>query len=197
MVPIPTLPLSLMTNKVDVATLSEEEDTMKRGWDEEACTLAMENVAHGDVVPIPRCIPSKIKFELLANPEPSKYSTPPVTPPVVVPVPPFAMGSAKPLYETDNVPSDVMGEPEIERKEGTDIFTDLTLPLPPAITMAPPPVAEIIGFCGVPVIEMFVPAVIDLIMFDANTRPDPRLISVLLVLIPPNICRRPFDIKDP
>ena len=148
-------------------------------------------------MPIPRLVPSNVKFELLANPEPSKYSTPPATPPVVVPVPPFAIGSAEPLYETANVPADVIGDPEIERKAGTDSPTELTPELPPLIITAPPPVAEIIGCCGVPVIEMFEPAVIEFRMFDANTRPDPTLISVLLVSIPPSVCRRPLSTEDP
>src|SRR3989344_615744 len=198
-VPIPTFPLAKTVRRVDVEIPPVVEAMVKSGMSAAVLRLLlMERSEYGEVVPMPRLVPSKIKFELLANPEPSKYSTPFVVPPVVVPVPPFATGSATPLYETANVPSDVIGDPETERKEGTDIPMEVIPELTPPLTiMAPPPVAEIIGFCGVPVIEMFVPAVSDLIMFDANTRPNPRLISVLLVSMPPNVCRRPLNTEDP
>ena len=53
--------------------------------------VVISTVADGELVPIPTFEPSKVNPALLVSVEPSKYSTPPVTPPVVVPVPPFAM----------------------------------------------------------------------------------------------------------
>ena len=44
---------------------------------------------------------------------------------------------------------------------------------------------------------MFEPAVIEFRMFDANTRPVPALMSVLLVSIPPSVCTRPLSTEDP
>ncbi len=109
------------------------------------------------------------------------------------------------------MPVDVIGEPETERKVGTDIPTEVTLlpPLPPILisltsvtcvillTTLLAAREEIIGFCGVPVIETFSPAVSALMMFDANIRPDPALMSVLLVSMPPSACRRPFSTEEP
>lgn len=48
---------------------------------------------------------------------------------VVCPVPPFAKGNAVPLRDTASVPLDVTGEPAIDRKDGTVIATDVTVPL--------------------------------------------------------------------
>ena len=50
---------------------------------------------------------------------------------VVAPVPPLAMGNGVPEYETANVPLVVMGEPETDKKAGTDMATDETEPPPP------------------------------------------------------------------
>ena len=49
----------------------------------------------------------------------------------VCPVPPLATGSAVPERETASVPDVVMGLPETERKDGTDIATLVTEPEPP------------------------------------------------------------------
>lgn len=49
---------------------------------------------------------------------------------VVEAVPPFATGKGVPEYETASVPEVVIGEPEIESREGTVIATDVTVPLP-------------------------------------------------------------------
>jgi hypothetical protein len=56
-------------------------------------------------------------------------TTLPVPVEVVTPVPPLATGSAVPEYETAKVPLVVIGEPDIDRKEGTDIATDETVAL--------------------------------------------------------------------
>ena len=46
----------------------------------------------------------------------------------VRPVPPFAVGNAVPDKLTANVPLVVIGEPDTDRKDGTDIATDVTVP---------------------------------------------------------------------
>ena len=49
---------------------------------------------------------------------------------VVTPVPPFKTGSAVPDNVIAKVPLVVTGEPEIDKKAGTDAATEVTLPLP-------------------------------------------------------------------
>lgn len=48
----------------------------------------------------------------------------------VPPVPPFATGRAVPLKVTARVPDVVIGEPDTDRNDGTDIATDVTVPEP-------------------------------------------------------------------
>ena len=57
------------------------------------------------------------------------------TPPVPVdadvePVPPLAVGSAVPEYVIASVPEEVIGDPDIERNDGTDAATEVTVPVP-------------------------------------------------------------------
>jgi hypothetical protein len=86
---------------------------------------------------------------------------------VVPPVPPLATGSAVPERVTANVPDPVIGEPATDRNEGTDIATDVTVPLfIAAILIAPVPL----------VIAMPVPAV------------RVALVSVLPVVFPIRSC---------
>ena len=81
----------------------------------------------------------------------------------VDPVPPFAVGRAVPERVTANVPVVVIGEPDTDRNEGTDIATELTVPLVvAAILIVPVPL----------VIDMPVPAV------------NVALVSVLPVVLP-------------
>ena len=49
---------------------------------------------------------------------------------VVTPVPPLRTGSAVPDKVIANVPLVVTGEPEIDKKAGTDAATLVTVPLP-------------------------------------------------------------------
>jgi hypothetical protein len=49
---------------------------------------------------------------------------------VVVPVPPLTTGNAVPESVTANVPDVVMGLPATDKNVGTDIATELTVPLP-------------------------------------------------------------------
>lgn len=53
---------------------------------------------------------------------------------VVVPVPPLSTGSAVPERLTASVPAVEIGEPEMERNDGTVMATLVTVPEPP-----PPP----------------------------------------------------------
>lgn len=57
---------------------------------------------------------------------------------VVAPVPPLATGSAVPERVTASVPELVIGEPEIERNAGTDIATEVTVPV---VELVPAPIA--------------------------------------------------------
>ena len=52
----------------------------------------------------------------------------PGRPAVVLPVPPFATGSAVPERVIANVPEVVIGEPDIERNAGTEAATEVTEP---------------------------------------------------------------------
>ena len=45
---------------------------------------------------------------------------------VVTPVPPFSTGKGVPEYVRDNVPEEVMGEPDTVRKDGAVRATDVT-----------------------------------------------------------------------
>ena len=47
---------------------------------------------------------------------------------VVWPVPPLAIGRAVPERVTAKVPEDVMGEPDTDKKAGTLIATEVTVP---------------------------------------------------------------------
>jgi hypothetical protein len=59
---------------------------------------------------------------------------------VVDPVPPFNTGRAVPDNVTAKVPDEVMGDPEIERKDGTVIATDVTVAgVAHVMAVAPPP----------------------------------------------------------
>jgi hypothetical protein len=61
---------------------------------------------------------------------------------VVTPVPPFNTGRAVPDNVKASVPEVVIGFPEIERNEGTDISTEVTEPVPAVVQViaeAPPP----------------------------------------------------------
>lgn len=60
---------------------------------------------------------------------PVEVRTCPLTPRVVRPVPPFANGNAVPERVIANVPVDVIGEPEIERNDGTVAATEVTVPV--------------------------------------------------------------------
>lgn len=55
--PMPTLPVPSMTNRVDVATVAEEEATTKRGFKAVAFALPTERLAHGVEVPTPTNVP--------------------------------------------------------------------------------------------------------------------------------------------
>jgi hypothetical protein len=46
----------------------------------------------------------------------------------VSPVPPFVVGSAVPERETARVPLLVIGEPDTDKKEGTLMATEVTVP---------------------------------------------------------------------
>jgi hypothetical protein len=48
---------------------------------------------------------------------------------VVCPEPPFAIGKAVPDNETANVPLEVIGEPVTDKNAGTDIATEVTVPV--------------------------------------------------------------------
>ena len=50
-------------------------------------------------------------------------------PTTVRPVPPFKIGSAVPLYVIASVPDVVIGDPDIEKIEGTVAATDVTVPV--------------------------------------------------------------------
>jgi len=55
-------------------------------------------------------------------------TTEPVPVEDVVPVPPFATGSAEPEYVIANVPEEVIGVPVTVRNGGTDAATEVTVP---------------------------------------------------------------------
>ena len=86
-VPIPTLPFGEIANAI-VVFAPVVEATSKSGllWPEVAWTASE---AQGVVLPIPTEVPLKTKPELLVRLVPLKNSTPLVTPPVEVPVPPL------------------------------------------------------------------------------------------------------------
>ena len=62
----------------------------------------------------------------------------------VDPVPPFAVGRAVPERVTANVPVVVIGEPDTDRNEGTDIATEVTEPPLPVAEMLMPPALFVI-----------------------------------------------------
>ena len=86
---------------------------------------------------------------------------------VVVPVPPLRTGSAVPERVTASVPEVVMGEPEMDRKDGTVMATEVTVPIPPEptvvqlIAVARPP-CEVRTWPAVPAVvgklKLYVPA---------------------------------------
>jgi hypothetical protein len=91
-------------------------------------------------------------------------TTLPVPVAVVDPVPPFKMGNAVPDNVTANIPLVVIGDPEIERNEGTVKATLVTVPVdafvqviadapPPALVNTCPLVPAVIGK-----LKLYVPA---------------------------------------
>ena len=69
---------------------------------------------------------------------------------VVSPVPPLAIGKAVPEYVMAKVPDEVIGEPLIDKNDGTDAATEVTVP---------PGLLELIVWFGqVPVMLTLVPA---------------------------------------
>jgi hypothetical protein len=87
-----------------------------------------------------RVEPSKVSPEPIITDLIAEAPLPARIPPrlVVEAVPPLATGRAVPEYDTASVPDVVIGEPETERKEGTDIATEVTVPLPvPVPTQTP------------------------------------------------------------
>lgn len=69
--------------------------------------------------------------------------------------------------------------------------------LPPPVNIVLLPVAEIIGFSGVPLIVILSPALIELIIFDAKMRPVPVFISVPFVIMPLFARIRPPKTEEP
>ncbi len=69
--------------------------------------------------------------------------------------------------------------------------------LPPLLITTTPPVAEMIGFCGVPEITMLLPALIELMTFEANTLPVPASILAPSVASPPIASSCPFTRSVP
>lgn len=53
-------------------------------------------------------------------------------------MPPFAVGSGVPEYDTANVPLPVTGEPDTDRNDGTVIPTEVTVPPEPEAVSVPP-----------------------------------------------------------
>ena len=62
--------------------------------------------------------------------EPLEVKTCPLVPTAVKPVPPFSVGRAVPDKPIARVPDAVIGEPVMERKDGTVAETDVTVPVP-------------------------------------------------------------------
>ena len=69
-------------------------------------------------------------------------------------VPPLSMGSAVPLRLIARVPLEVMGEPEMDRNDGTVAATLVTVPVPAPLAVSVEPVRvnplPIVTLCGLP-----------------------------------------------
>jgi hypothetical protein len=88
---------------------------------------------------------------------------------VVTPVPPLATGSALPDNDIANVPLVVIGEPEIDKNDGTVAATLVTVPdaapLEAAVT-SPLALTVILAFVNAPTLELTVanvPAAVTLV----------------------------------
>lgn len=81
---------------------------------------------------------------------PKKVAMP--EPKEVMPVPPLATGSAVPESEIASVPDVVIGEPEIDRKDGTEAATLVTVPVPFTMPFADLKVAAFTGDVIAPVV---------------------------------------------
>jgi hypothetical protein len=84
---------------------------------------------------------------------------------VVDPVPPFKTGNAEPDNPIANVPELVIGDPEIERNEGTVKATDVTVPDPAELQVIgfDPPPPDVRTCPAVPadvgILKLYVPAI--------------------------------------
>lgn len=128
-----------------------------------------------------------------------------VIPAEVAAVPPLATGKAVPERVTANVPAEVIGDPLIERKEGTVMATEVTVPVP-AEDQVPSPRQKVEEEAPVPELRLFTdrfPVIVEDPKATVNPDPVDPDVKVPVVTIEDDpamgekvVVAKPLSIKD-